>query len=155
MKNFRMAVSLGLSLIGANAAFADSIYEKVLDCDGGAAVVDRNRLSPAYPQVVIRNPQIVEYLASQGAIQGGGEIILTGRNDQDVYQSSDFHGFSDVGSGTYRLDWVRREGNGIRVSINRYEEVANSDCGRDIPSSNPTCQGRFREVANWVFVDCR
>lgn len=159
MKFFEMTVRFGLMLLlmgvttGSSFALADGYYEKILTCDGGAAVVDRNSLSPNYPQVVIRNPQIVAYLISQGVYASGNEIILTGVNDQPIYQSSDFHGFSVLGSESDR-DWVRKEGQALRISFNRFIEAANSDCGHDIPYSDPSCQGHFREVASWYFEKC-
>lgn len=130
-------------------------FERVLSCDAGAAVIDKNTLSPKYPQLVIRNPQIVSYLISRGVnANRQNEVILTGVNDRDVYTGQDFHGFTDLGSGSYRNDWVRREGAVIVVSFNRYKPVANSDCGNSIPSSDPSCQGDFEEVAYWRFQSC-
>src|SRR5262245_33601893 len=103
---------------GDSTSAVSNVYEKILDCDNGAAVVDRNTLSPSYPQLVIRNPGIVSYLVSNGVTANAkGEVILTGVNDQQIFQASDFHGFTDLGSGSFRNDWTRREGRAVRVSF--------------------------------------
>jgi hypothetical protein len=144
-------------MVLANSSTANAGYhEQVLNCDNGAAVVDRNTLSPKYPQVVIRQTEIVNYLKSQGVSSNDkGEVILNGINDLPVYAANDFHGFTDLGSGTYRNDWVRREGQGIRVSFNRFEPFQNSDCGLDIQMSNPSCGGgMWKEVASWTIQSC-
>jgi len=75
-------------------------------------------------------------------------------NDRPIFQASDFHGFTDLGSGSFRNDWTRREGGAVRVSFNRFQEPSNSDCGNGVPLSDPSCQGHFAEVANWYFRQC-
>jgi hypothetical protein len=126
---------------GNVASGVNNVYQQILSCDNGAAVVDRNTLSPSYPQLVIRNAGIVSYLVSNGVnANAKGEVILTGINDRPVFQASDFHGFSDLGSGSFRNDWTRREGRALRVSFNRSKPPSNSDCGNGIPVTDPSCQ---------------
>lgn len=149
-------IALALGVIISAQAQADS-YKQILSCDGGAVTVDRDLQNSEYAQVVIRNPQIISYFATRGGsqyINAKNEMILRGENDIAIYQASDFHGFSEATPRSLS-NWSRREGRGLRISLNQLDEPANSDCGNGVPMSNPTCQPQWQENATWYFQDCR
>lgn len=143
-------------LLSSPEVFAQ--WEQVWSCDNGAIVIDKSIYSPDFTQAVIRNPKIVEYLRSKEIpVNEHGEVILFGQNDQKVWNQNDFHGFQSSASkvSTNRNDWVARYGNEIKISFNLRILPGNSDCGHDIPSSDPYCQGRWTEIANWYFRECK
>lgn len=148
-----------ITLIYLNEAQAQ--WETVFTCDNNAVVVDRNSHNSRYAQVVIKNREIVKYISSVVDLfpNNNGEIILIGANDVGINSPGDFHGFrtaaTEPPNDMNRLDWVARNGNALSISFNRRIIPNNSDCGRDIPSSDPYCSGKMNEVANWVFKNCK
>jgi hypothetical protein len=149
-----------------------SRWEKVLTCDNGAAVLDVDTSERRHLQFVIRNPQIIGYLASevrvstQGIISRSGEIIVGGRQDRGVWSSSDFDKID--GNVPYVNAEVRREGGGVRVAfwVNAQGAQGCFCAGGGDPCSGSLCQcpggpedticpgNPHQELANWFFRNC-
>lgn len=146
---------LGIMAIVTTSTNANASWQRILTCDGGVAVVDKSLESPRYAQIVIKDPRIVSYLTSTGQIYANdkGEVILAGQNSADINNPQDFQGFqvfSEMGSN----NWAARRGYGLQISYNKRTLPSNSDCGHDIPASDPYCQGQINEIANWYFQHC-
>lgn len=152
LKNLSVLILLSSSF----ALAGESLWQKVLSCDGEAAIVDRHVYHPSTSQVVIRDTMTLKplsYLQSQGvdisalSLQSGKrEIILSGENDQYIYSPEAFHGFSQLTNGTFGScqDYVIREGKGLKVIFNRWK----------VPDQyHPS--GSCGEIANWYFQDCQ
>jgi len=140
-------------------------WSTVLTCDNGAAVLDVDAGERRNLQFVIRDQRIVGYFASEvrvstrGIVERSGEIILRGRQDSGVWNSSDFRSLN--GGVDNASVSVRREGQGVKVVF--YQSMEWSLCaGGEEPSpSTGMCPGEtvrgttYNELANWYFRDCR
>lgn len=103
MKNFKVllpAVVLSVVTAAPNAISAD--YRKIVECEGGALVIDIDQDQPKRGQVVIHDQRIIDYLIQKNFITSIDErtaeinrmprsLIL--RGDQDSRLSAGFKGF--------------------------------------------------------------
>jgi hypothetical protein len=145
-------------------------WQKVLTCDGGAAVVDADSDNPAHLQIVVRDPNIVSYFNKSGVGSSPGmpssatEVIRSGNNDIPVHDGGDVHAFSESyqdSYSTYQNAYIWREGGGIKIKFESQHMGCPADC-RENPLSmqceslcvGANVGGRW-EMANWYFRDCR
>jgi len=145
-------LSIFLIIFTSLSAMAFS-WNKVLTCDGGAAVVDVNDFQRNSVQVVIRDPNVVRYIQSKyyaNEFPQSSEVILSGLNARDVYNGSDFQYISLVSFG--KMMWeAYRENQGLKVRFYRTISDTNSDCPNYVP-----CKPDYQaEVANWYFNSCQ
>jgi hypothetical protein len=182
MKKLCSLVALGLVVgcSGTHEGTSDTteerasgtVWEKVLTCDGGAAVLDTDTGERRHLQFVIRNQQIIGYLASQvrvstqGIISRSGEIIIDGRQNHGVWGGGDFQ-YMDGRVPYVNVD-VHREGGGIRVSfwVNAqgsqgcFCKSGGDPCGGSLcqcpgGADDLVCPGNpHQEIANWFFQSC-
>jgi hypothetical protein len=183
--SFAITTAVGIALVGCSASRADegengaesaalssTPWQNVLTCDSGAAALDTDASERRHLQFVIRNPQIIGYLASQvrvstqGILSPSGEIIIDGRQESGVWTAADFHAMN--GAVPYVNVDVHREGAGIRVSfwVNAQGSQGCFCRGGGDPCSGSLCQcpggandlvcpgDPHAELANWYFRSC-
>ncbi len=143
---------------------------KVLDCDGGAAVVDVNDWERRELQVVIRDPNIVNYLATATQLKFGttvagnivnakGEMILRARVDRGVFTPWDFssmspstiHAFDDRLLVTPR---VFVDGPGLRITMSA--AIADGFQGECDGGTTSCVPSHYRDggTFDWYFQSC-
>jgi hypothetical protein len=165
MKRLILSAILATVAVQANAS-----WEKVLTCDGGAAVVDANTQDRSQVQLVIRDRNIVEYFRRSGVRSepgmgySGDEYILSGRNSTPVSSGKDFKAIYVNEPTSYSSSmtaYAVSEGNGIKVTVEEKHDGCPQDC-RENPLSMQ-CEslcvgagvGATFSSANWYFRDCR
>jgi hypothetical protein len=152
-------------LVFSQVEASASQWIKVLDCDGGAAVVDVQDDDRSRVQMVIRNSAIVDYFRRSGFLgSNGNEIIASGYNGQPVHSGQDFRGLSSSEQVSYsdmQRVFVWTDGAGIRIKVESAHMGCPADC-RENPYSmqcESLCVGAHvgsrRDVADWYFRDCR
>jgi hypothetical protein len=155
-----------------SAAQSSTPWQNVLTCDRGAAVLDTDANERRHLQFVIRNPQVIGYIASQvrvstqGILSPSGEIIIDGHQDSGVWAPADFHAMN--GGVPYVNVDVHREDAGIRVSfwVNAqgsqgcFCRSGGDPCGGSLCQcpggpDDLVCPGDpHAELANWYFQSC-
>lgn len=140
-------------------------WQKILDCDNGAAVIDADAGERRNLQFVIRDRGIIGYLNSKvrvstsGIIVASGEIITNGWQDRGVFQPADFQGFKGRLPGV--TTDVHREGDRVKFAIigergfgvrcsGGGDPCSGSDCTCP-PGQTPISNVTKVELANWLF----
>ena len=152
----------------STAAYSNGPWQKLLTCNGGAAVLDVDSGERRNVQLVIRDRNIVDYLQSKSPdssmVNASHEIVMQASEEliHGLFKASDF-GADDFW--TYRypdfLDAavIQRDGNGIKVTIaKRFDPI----CENGYWGYQGGCNGGSairahvdEELANWYFDDCR
>jgi hypothetical protein len=143
---------------------AQASWERVLTCDGGAAVLDVDNQQRTHLQLVIRDGNILGYLNNVGAVSlqyGQREAVIGGYQNDGVFGPGNFSYMNAyAGGGSNTKVYVNRAGSGLSL---RFEQASAGvscpdDCNDSLSSS---CESRCqpwqssRPVANWLFRDCR
>lgn len=141
MKKAIIRVGICLLLTG-NSAFANGDWHTVLSCDGGAAVIDnrntltvgRDQLPATTAQIVIRNPQIVQYFSNSLAMENGysdGYRIINDQWISSLVPQVTYPAGSVVTSFTIRGIYgsqaqIKYDGTGLSVNVvNDHNQSAN------------------------------
>lgn len=149
------------------AAYTSGAWQKLLTCNGGAAVLDVDTGERRNVQLVIRDRKVVDYLQSKSPspmINARHEIVIEPNEPlkHGLFSARDF-GQDDFWSNRHPEfaypAVVQRLGRGVRVTLAKQVE--------------PICEGGFwgyqggcigghtirarvtEEIANWYFDDCR
>ena len=112
-------ILLFLGVWGIQGSVTAAPFEKILECDGGAAVVDVDARERRNLQLVIRDTGIIEYLNDVGAIRanfGDEEAIIRGFSQTGgVFSADQFQSFEQLSSRVF----VYREGGGLKLTFQR------------------------------------
>ena len=151
----------------STAAYSAGPWQKLITCNGGAAVLDVDSAERRNVQFVIRDRAVVDYLQSKSdspMVNASHEIVMQASEEivHGLFKASDF-GADDFWAyrvpDFYNAAIVQRSGRGIKVTIAK--------------SFEPICEGGYwgyqggcnggssirahvvEELANWYFDDCR
>lgn len=152
----------------SEAAYSSGTYQKLVTCNGGAAVLDVDTGERRQLQFVIRDANAINYLTGQIGMQlgplnrgNGRELIVRGWSKNGAFSAGDFHALSSPIS-TVGNVYVYREGSGIRVKFERDGGVEGGYCTDNLGGFEGGCLGGWaggrrvsHELANWYFDDCR
>ncbi len=157
-------ICLVISLLVSGLAQA-ATWEKMFDCENGAAVVDVDKDERRNLQLVIRDQGILRYLYSVGAISlkyGDTETIISGWQGHGVFNPGDFRYFNAEPKTMWenRYAYVTREGEGVKVRFTQrssytVKPVGCEDCLSMACESSCSSVTTERETANWYFRSCR
>ncbi len=151
-----------------DSAYSSGQFQKMLTCNGGAAVLDADTGERRQVQFVIRDPNAINWLTGQVGMQlgplnrgNGRELIVSGRSDNGLFSPGDFHSMSQpfIDAGDAQ---VFRDGRGIKVVFRRDDGVQGGFCTDNQGGEPGGCIGGwaggtrvYHELANWYFDDCR
>jgi hypothetical protein len=156
---------LGLAFILLVSGIAQgAAWEKVLDCDRGAAIIDVNKDERRSLQLVVRNTGILSYLNQKGAISlkfGETEAIEYGWQNNAVFQPSDFHSMKGQPKNMWdnRIVYANREGSGLKVRFVDRRSYTEKPAGCE-DCLSMACESACKtisydvELANWYFQSC-
>ena len=142
-------------------------WKKVLSCDSGGAVVDVDHGERRNLQLVIKNDHAVAELSRLAGKSYGvvhvrptqGTIIIRGRTDSGVFDSSALHWFNANGSFT-TLDIWGKDSQVAAVRIYRqgadelHLAVLNTNGDAGLPRCDSSVHLSSCKVADWVFRKC-
>jgi hypothetical protein len=127
-----------------------AIWQKVLTCEGGAAVVDVDTQDrgPFHTgltkQIVVRNSNIVDYFRSRGlTVNSANEVIATVHGDINNLQAfieGGHHG-DDL-----RINFYR-DGSGFKLMFTGIVQGY-------VDGDGQFHSARYYEIANWYFNNC-
>lgn len=159
MSKFLFVFAIAISGMAQGASWG-----KVLDCDGGAAVVDVNRDERRNLQLVVRNQGILKYLHQTGAVTlkyGDTEAIAFGWQNHGVFSPSDFRYMNGQAKSMWdnRIVYANRDGGGLKVRFvdrrSYTEKPAHcEDCLSMACESQCKTVSYEVELANWYFQRC-
>jgi hypothetical protein len=151
----------------SEAAYSSGVWQKLMTCNGGAAVLDVDTGDRRNVELVIRDRNVVDYLQSKAPnqmVNAKHEIVIRSGEPMmhGLFSPRDF-GQDDFWS--YRVPdfWnaaiVQKDGRGIKVTIaKRFEPI----CEGGQWGYQGGCWGGhtirarvIEELANWYFDDCR
>lgn len=148
----RAVKAIGLSALVLASAVSTKAnaaeWQKVLECDGGAAVLDireRRSVELVDYQLVIRNPDIISYLASEGleAMNASGEVVIpfAAYREQEVLTRYVYNSrlLTPV------IETVRRLNGGKTLSFDIYRAE----------SSTGSLWLQRERIGGWTFWHCR
>lgn len=162
-KIFLGVLTAVISIGSAQRSFAAD-WETVMTCDGGAAILQVNKVERRNFQFVIKDPNIIVYFNGTGAFRNAGsnfgnghEFIVGGWLQNGVFSKDQFVGaegnYNSADSFT-----MTRENSTLKIELRNI--LAWSVCDGDISPSTGMCSGQYREgtttndYANWYFHSC-
>lgn len=153
-----------LALVATGIA-QGAAWEKFLDCDSGAVVMDVNKDERRSLQLVVRNQGILRYLNEKGAVTlgfGATEAISYGWQDRGVFQPDDFRYMNGQPKTMWdnRIVYAHREGSGLKVRYVDRRSYTEKPAGCE-DCLSMACESACKtityevELANWYFQSCR
>jgi hypothetical protein len=151
----------------SEAAYSSGTWQRLVTCNGGAAVLDVDTGERRQLQLDIRDANAVNYLTGQIGMQlgplnrgNGRELIVGGWSNNGAFSRGDFHAFS-APMATVGAAYVYREGKGIRVKFEHDDGIQGGFCTDNLGGFEGGCLGGWaggtrvsHELANWYFDSC-
>lgn len=155
------------SASSSESAYSSGAWQKMVTCNGGAAVLDADTGERRQVQLVIRDPNAINWLTGRVGMQlgpldrgNGRELVVRGWTDNGVFSPADFRSMgAPLGGGDAQ---VFRDGAGIKIVFRHDDGVQGGYCTDNQGGWEGGCIGGWaggtrvmRELANWYFDDCR
>lgn len=148
----------------AEAVYSTGSWQRLLTCNGGAAVLDVDTGERRHLQLVIHDANAINYVT--GAVHqqmlldrgNGRELIAAGWSTAGVFQPSELGSFTEDASDYSSRVRVFREGKGVKVvfELHRREGGFCTDwCSDFCCGGYAGASDVYPELANWYFDDCR